>query len=170
MLISTTFTINTQCANGTGSHKLARNLFTVHGTSPVEMQSKFQCTYFQHIVENPEAVRTLHPCQIKRLTFMATNLMKQQGFLEVFLHGLYCCTYNAVRSSSVANDEIRSTMGKGIHVTLVKTEQHSLVIRWLGFPDFRYHLMLYYLVAFLWDRKDYKRVFLPEPKLIGVIR
>lgn len=128
MLISTTSTINTQCANGTERHELARNLFTVHGTSPVEMQSKFQCTYFQHIVENPEAVRTLRPCQIKRLTFMATNLMKQQGFLEVFLHGLYCCTYNAVRSSSVANDEIRSTMGIGIHVTLIKTEQHSLII------------------------------------------
>lgn len=65
---------------------------------------------------------------------MAINLMKQQGFLEVFFHSLYCCTYNAVQSSSVANDEISNTMGKGIHVTLAQTEQqfnHMLA----GLPD-----------------------------------
>lgn len=91
------------------------------------MKSECQCTYFEHIVENPEAVWTLRPCQIKRLTFMAINLMKQ-GFLEVFFHSLYCCTYNTVQSSSVAKDEISNTMGKGIHVTLAQTEQHSLII------------------------------------------
>lgn len=92
------------------------------------MKSECQYTYFQHIIENPEAVWTLRPCQIKRLTFMAVNLMKQQGFPEVYFHSLYCCTYNAVQSSSVANDEIGNTMGKGIHVTLKETGQQSLII------------------------------------------
>ena len=65
-----------------------RNLTTIH--SPVsiaicvEVQNTNPQTSRTQFAQKLEVVCTLSSCQIKCLTFVATNLMKQQGCLEAF--------------------------------------------------------------------------------------